>query len=180
MLLLINIVPVLTEKLKKGSGNAFESDDTKNYGGYIEIKNNGSVVTASSTTTAEDLFKASVASGSVIGMRSVNLKDIKGTNDDSNTTTITTSVNINGIDNADKRKGLFRLDQYDPDIHGLNYSGHYWLASPHGSYGKSFFYHVSYYGAISFSNDSDIGIRPVISISNVKLQLKGNVWKIVE
>ncbi len=167
-----------SSKLNTGSGNAFESDDTRNYGGYIEVKNNGTAITASSTTTVNDLFEANIASGSVAGMRSVTLKDIKGTNDDSNTTTITTSVDINGADNADKRKGLFRLDQYNPDKHS---SGRYWLASPTSTYSANRELRcVTAEGGFGDYYSQTNGLRPIISISNVKLQLKGNVWKIVK
>ena len=166
-----------------GSGTAFEIDSTKNYGGYIAISNGGSVVTASGNTTGASLFRVSnLASGTIPtgGIRSVTLKDIKGTNDDSNTTRITTSVDINGTNNADKRKGLFRLDQYDPDKHSS--SGYYWLASPCdvSGYGSNLRY-IDYRGIIGYTDFLlAYGVRPVISISNVKLQLKGNVWKIVK
>ena len=157
-----------------------------NYGGYIGIKNNGTAVTASSITTGTNLFRVSnLASGNVSGIRSVNLKDIKGINDDSNTSQITTSVDINGTNNADKRRGLFRLDKYTPDVHS---TGYYLLASPHSrgydnatytDY-RNFIRFVGYEGKFYAHFDGTYGLRPVISISNVKLQLKGNVWKIVK
>ena len=161
-----------TSTLTTGSGNAFASDDTKNCGGYIEIKKNGTAVTASSTTTAEDLFKTYVASGIVSGMRSLNLKDIKGITDDSNVDAIRTT----GAE-ADKRTGLFKLDDYIQDI--TTNPKIYWLSSPYGS-DSGILYSVDYDGSINGRNSSTCGLRPVISISNVKLQLKGNVWKIVK
>ena len=158
-----------TSTLTTGTGNAFASDDTKNYGGYIEIRKNESAVTASSTTTAEDLFKANIASGIVERIRSVSLKDIKGTNDDSNTANITAST--------DKRIGLFKLNDYIYDI--TTKSKIYWLSSPYGS-DSDILYSVDYDGSINGRNSNACGLRPIISISNVKLQLKGNVWKIVK
>ena len=155
-----------TSTLTTGTGNAFESDDTRNYGGFIAISNGGKSVTASSTTTGASLFRvSSLSSGTITGIRSVSLADLTG-----KTTSDTTFT--------DKRTGLFTLQNYTTDKHN---SGNYWLASPNLGYGSyNGVYFVDFKGSINYSKYSTIGLRPVISISNVKLQLKGNVWKIVK
>ena len=151
--------------LTTGTGNAFKSDDTRNYGGFVAISNGGTAVTASNTTTGASLFRvSSLASGSVSGIRSVSLADLTG--DSGSGTTFT-----------DSRTGLFILQNYTPDAHS---SAIYWLASPPlgNNIGVRNVYQngsISINGAIGTN-----GLRPVISISNVKLQLKGNVWKIVK
>ena len=151
------------DTLNKDSGGAFV--DKQNYGGYIAISNNETAVTASNTTTGNDLFKAPVASGTVT-VRSVNLKDIKN---------ITTGDNYEAITKEDdKRAGLFRLNDYIPDPH---ISCVYWLASPRGTLD------LRYVGGEGKINDgmrmTVYGLRPVITIVGVKLQKNGNVWQIV-
>ena len=137
-----------------------------NYGGYISISNGESVVTASASTTGTSLFRvSSLVSGSVSGIRSVSLADLTGSTG-------------SGTSYIDKRTGLFKLLEYVPDKHSLDC--HYWLASPKQGYTQNL--RVLYYnGTVKDSGYYGIyGLRPVISISNVKLQLKGNVWKIVK
>lgn len=153
------------DTLNKDSGGAFV--DKQNYGGYISISNNGTAVTASNTTTGNDLFKASVASGKV-SLRSVNLKDIKN---------ITTESYEDITTANDKKVGLFKLNDYTPDVHN---SGFYWLASPGGdSSGKLAMEYVYSNGDISGSLSYVMGMRPVVSITGVKLQKNGSVWQIV-
>ena len=154
-----------TSTLTTGTGNAFESDDTRNYGGYVAISNSGSAVTATNSTTGANLFRvSSLASGSVSGIRSVSLADLTGK------TTSDTSF-------TDKRTGLFTLQNYTPDKHN---NGYYWLASPESH--NSEFGLLFVYGNPEISNaiGGTLGLRPVVYISNVKLELNGNVWKIVE
>lgn len=147
-----------------GGGEVF--NDKQNYGGYIAISNNGTAVTASNTTTGNDLFKALVASGTVT-VRSVNLKDIKNITTDSTDAITTTN---------DKKAGLFKLNDYTPDVHRL---GDYWLASPIGDDLIGSLRYVTNSGGISSRGKLLLGLRPVITITGVKLQKNGNVWKIV-
>ncbi len=136
------------------------------YGGYVAINNGESAVTASASTTGACLFRVSnLESGTISRIRSVNLEDLTG-----KTTSDTTFT--------DKRTGLFILKKYIPDVHN---SGYYWLASPYPySRDNKMYYVYNSGGGIDYTNYMVYGLRPVISISNVKLQLKGNVWKIVK
>ena len=152
------------DTLNKNTGGAFV--DKQNYGGYIAISNNGTAVTASNTTTGNDLFKALVASGTVT-VRSVNLKDIKNITTDSTDAITTTN---------DKKAGLFKLNDYTPDVHRL---GDYWLASPIGDDLIGSLRYVTNSGGISSRGKLLLGLRPVITITGVKLQKNGNVWQIV-
>ena len=155
------------DTLNKNEGGALYNK--QNYGGYIEISNNGTAVTASNTTTGNDLFKAPVASGRVT-VRSVNLKDIKNITTDS-TEKITTA--------NDKKAGLFILNDYTPDVHGT--AQYCYLASPYNKTGyQDRLIHVLHpEGYIGDTMANVRGIRPVISIAGVKLQKNGNVWQIV-
>ncbi len=156
------------DTLYSNSGDAFGSSDTRNYGGYIEIKKNGTKVEASDTTTGEDLFEANIASGTIEEIRSVHLGDIKGSNTkDTETGTITSD--------SDKRPGLFTLQNYTPDKHT---TGYYWLASPYPS-DANYVRSVNYNGNINYSHGNAHGVRPVVSISNVHMKLNGHVWEII-
>ena len=143
--------------------NLTTSNISKEYGGYVAISNGGTAVTASNNITGASLFRvSSLASGSVSGIRSVSLADLTGK------TTSDTSF-------TDKRTGLFTLQNYTPDKHN---SGYYWLASPYSS--NNYLVHlVNYSGSIYDYYDGTYGLRPVVSISNVKLELHSNVWQIV-
>ena len=151
------------DTLNKNEGGALYNN--QNYGGYIAISNNGTAVTASDITTGNDLFKASVASGTVT-VRSVNLKDIKN---------ITTYSSERITTANDKRAGLFKLNDYTPDVHSSGCSYH--LANP---VINSFLNTVMYDGTVATPTDVWVyGLRPVIVITGVKLQKNGNVWQIV-
>ena len=157
------------DTLETGSGNAFESRDTRNYGGYIEIKKNGKEVKASENTTGEDLFEAKIANGSIKEIRSVHLGDIKGSNTkDTDKEQITSS--------SDKRQGLFILDNYTPE-HNTSYK-YFRLASPY-TYTNDSIWGVMNNGRITYGSGC-AGVRPVISISNVRMKLNGHVWEIIE
>lgn len=136
------------------------------YGGYVAISNGKSAVNASSSTTGASLFRVSnLASGTIPvgGIRSVSLADLTGS----------TGA---GVTFSDKRTGLFILENYTKDTHR---SATYWLASPDPD---DWYDVLSVYssGSINKSGgDNARGVRPVISISNVKLELNGNVWQIV-
>ena len=143
--------------------NLTTSNISKEYGGYVAISNGGTAVTAGSNTTGASLFRvSSLASGSVSGIRSVSLADLTGNNGSDTSFT-------------DKRTGLFTLQNYTPDTHN---SGYYWLASPNPSDGNGVRL-VSCNGYINYDSNGARGLRPVVSISNVKLELHGNVWQIV-
>ncbi len=137
----------------------FNDSNSHNYGGYIEIKNSGTVVGISSEPTGEKLFKTDVKSGNVKGIRSVTFKDMDSIED-----------------YKDKKKGLFKLSDYTPDAHT---SGYYWLVYPY-PLNDSGLRLVHPDGGIGYLNDSICGVRPVVSISGVKLKLNGHVWEIVK
>ena len=154
-----------------GTTNTLSSAEIgKEYGGYIEIKNGQTTVVASDTTTGKDLFRANIASGTITGIRSVNLEDITGKND----------ASVLSI--AEEKLGLFKLQQYTPDIHNTT---NYWLASPYYSGYDRYLYYVGGDGVMRREdgyNYGPYGVRPVISISGVKMiQEEGSyVWKITE
>ena len=144
---------------------------TENKGGYREIKTNGIQVEVneSEEKKAGDLFTANIVRGNITGIRSVHLGDIKGTNDENTSTDTITNTD-------DKKPGLFKLNDYKPDVHN---SGLYWLASPIPYYSYDLRY-VLYNGNITSSFSSTSGVRPVVSISGVKLKLNGHVWEFVK
>lgn len=111
----------------------------KEYGGYIEIKNGETTVIANDSTTGEDLFRSSIASGTIKEIRSVNLEDIKDITDASGMGKMSVSKE------TDKKTGLFLLQQYTPDIHTTSY---YWLASPYGNGYERYLYYVGGTGGI--------------------------------
>lgn len=139
-----------------------------NNGLFLSVKNGDTVITAADTTTGKDLFKVSnLPSGTVSEIRSVTLGDIR--KDDS-------STDISPIiSNTEQKIGLFKLDLYTPDIHN---KGDYLLASPNPSvYGQ--IYSVNYNGLIGTAAIGVSGLRPVISITGVKLEKNEHVWQIV-
>ncbi len=153
-----------------GTGNAFADSSTYNYGGFINIVTDGKVAVASEEPTGEELFEANIASGKIDGIRSVHLGDIKGSNTkDTETGTITSD--------SDKRPGLFTLQNYTPDKHT---TGYYWLASAYTSNINSGVCLVNYDGSIYNSDHPAEGVRPVVSISNVHMKLRGHVWEIID
>ena len=150
-------------------GNAFADTETRNYGGYISIKNGGTAISPSDTTTGSTLFTASINSGTVSKIGTLSLLDIKGSNND--------STDLNAITAAtDRRKGLFKLNEYTPKPG----TGYYWLASPDATNDYSL-HVVDYYGYISPAVNDTFGARPVVSITGVKIKRDAgsHVWKIV-
>ena len=149
-------------KFKKQTGNTTYNNNEYNSGYYTEISKNGTAQTGDIDGTT---FKAR----NNVEVRSVIHSDITGNEK---------SSSISVSDPADK-KGLFILQNYTPDKHT---SGYYWLASPDPS-DNSLVCYVYYNGNV-YSNDSSCyGVRPVVSMTNVKMQRKaGNshVWEIVD
>ena len=150
----------------------FSGSSSHNRGGFVNIVTNGTSAVEDANTTGESLFTAKISSGTIKGIRSVHLGDIKGTNDETTGTNSITS-------DKDKKQGLFELGDYTPDIHR---SGSYWLASPNPSddYGLRF---VQTSGIIRDGDGNythEYGMRPVVSISDVHMKLNGHVWEIIE
>ena len=85
------------------------------------------------------------------------------------------------MSDSESRKGLFILKNYTPDVHGSG--SEYWLASPYGL-AMSTVYMVAFDGGtIKNLESSRTGVRPVISMTNVKMQKKSDnnhVWEIVD
>ena len=84
--------------------------------------------------------------------------------------------------NTEKNEGLFILQNYTPDPHS---SSNYWLASPFYNGYERYLYNVGKDGTISREdgyNYGPYGVRPIISISGVKMiQEEGSyIWKIIE
>ena len=106
-------------------------------------------------------------------VRSLTLGDIRGDNSSTDSSMITS--NTSGDKYADKRPGLFKLNDYTPDVHEETYL--YWLATP----ADSILYFVTSGGDIYsyYRNDSlKQGLRPIISMTGVTMEKNGNVWKI--
>ena len=148
-------------KFKKQTGSETRSKSEYNTGYYTKISKNGTEQTEEIDGTT---FKARTGAE----VRSVIHSDITG---DKKSTSITVA------DPADK-KGLFILQNYTPDKHT---TGWYLLASPIPGNGSV--RDVYYNGYVIGSNNFYLGVRPVVSMTNVKMQRKaGNshVWEIVE
>ena len=151
-------------KFKKQSGDTTYYNDECGSGYYTEISKNG---TAQTGEIDGKTFKAR----NNVEVRSVIHSDITGNEK--------TPVNYADTvtDPADK-KGIFILQNYTPDKHT---SGAYWLASP-DLYDYAFVLYVYYSGSVDHFNGC-MGVRPVVSMTNVKMQRKaGNshVWEIVD
>ena len=150
-------------KFKKQTGS--ETYNNKEYGSgyYTEISKNGTAQTGEIDGTT---FKAR---NNVEEVRSIIHSDITG---DEKSSSIT-------VTDPEDKKGLFILQNYTPDKH---IPGYYWLASPISG-GNYYVYRVRYNGDVGTSDSSSNGVRPVVSMTNVKMQRKaGNshVWEIVE
>ena len=99
-------------------------------------------------------------------VRSVMHTDVEGVSNK-----ISSSSDIQAKTSADTT-GLFKLNGYTPDPHPYN-SGEYWLASPDKN-SSAHVYFVTYDGIVA-SNITNLGVRPVVSMSGVKLeQMAGN------
>ena len=149
-------------KFKKQTGSETRSKSEYNTGYYTKISKNGTEQTGEIDGTT---FKAR----NNVEVRSVIHSDI---------TRNEKSSSISVSDSADK-KGLFILQNYTPDKHT---TGWYWLASPNPSYDYDVRF-VNYGGAVDLISSYCLGVRPVVSMTNVKMQRKaGNshVWEIVE
>ena len=151
-----------------------DSTITAHYGGFKAISVNGVAQTASTSNViiADTLFKPSIASGTVDGMRSLSLLDVKGSNNDS--TDVSTAVS-----DPTGRTGLYVLKNYTPNT----YTGgeQCWLASPVGVNALQI-RNLSSQGTINQNHTTAFGVRPVITITGVKMKREAgsHVWKIVE
>ena len=155
-----NFEKIKFKKLAEGK-TYDDSEDNKGY--YKEISKNGIPQTKEIDGTT---FKARTGAE----VRSVIHSDITG---DKKSSSITVA------DTLDK-KGLFILQNYTPDKHNDSY---YWLASPDPSDYDNVRY-VGYNGGVGeWGYIVYYGVRPVVSMTNVKMQRKaGNshVWEIVD
>ena len=153
-------------KFKKESVSTIYNNKEYGSGYYTEISKNG-------TAQKGEIDGTTFKTRKNVEVRLVMHSDITG-NEKSSSITVT--------DPADK-KGLFILQNYTPDKHA---SGYYWLASPYlSSYGNSsYVYFVRYDGSVSdYGRFGCHGVRPVVSMKNVKMQRKpGNshVWELVD
>ena len=138
---------------------------TENKGGFVNIVTNGTEAVEGDTTTGGSLFTDTKLESKITGIRSVNLKDLTGYNNDSTTFT-------------EPRTGLFTLQNYKPDVHSSSTSAYYWLASPNPSSTLGV-RNVNYSGNIDHYSYGSNGVRPVVSISNVHMRLNGHVWEII-
>ena len=149
-------------KFKKQSEDTTKSNGEYNTGYYTEISKNG-------TEQTGDIDGTTFKERNNVEVRSVIHSDITG---DEKSSSITVA------DPSDK-KGLFILQNYTPDKHTI---GWYWFASPDPS-NDGCVYDVFYDGDVGFGFSISLGVRPVVSMTNVKMQRKaGNshVWEIVE
>ena len=149
-------------KFKKQTESETFDNDEYNTGYYTEISKNGTAQTG-------DIYGTTFKARNNVEVRSVIHSDITG---------VENSSDISVSDPADK-KGLFILQNYTPDKHT---SSHYWLASPYPSSNDSV-YNVYFGGSVGNRRSLYRGVRPVVSMTNVKMQRKaGNshVWEIVE
>ena len=81
---------------------------------------------------------------------------------------------------GDKREGLFRLEDYTPDVH-RSFGEYYWLATPYDMNNYHSIYIVNYFGNINVFTTYDYsgqGLRPVISMNGVTMEKDGELWKI--
>ena len=114
----------------------------------------------------EGLFKANNLSDKLISVRSVMHADLKPES---------AKKDIgNGYTYTDRAEGLFTLQNLPINPHN---SGYYWLASPYPDNTLSIRI-VQYNGNVYGNSDGGIGVRPVVSISNVSVVCEDNMWKI--
>ena len=113
------------------------------------------------------LFKSAKYADKELKVRSVMHADINGNPKKELSGTLT-----------DKATGLFTLQNLVINPHT---SDCYWLASPSSSAGSgtAFLTSIYYNGNVRLDDGNAArGVRPVVSISNVKLELVDNAWKI--
>lgn len=141
---------------------AMKSENIKHYGCYLNV--NG--VTGQNITG--DIFRSTNENikDKITGIRNITLADITGKNDE--TTTVT------DVD------GLFLLGKLKTSEfatkHGLtDYSGYnmYWVASPVSTSAKSLYWMVS--GGLTSSTGDPYGLRPIISIEGVNMDLVDDI-----
>lgn len=140
----------------------------------LKLKCGEKEVEAEDLMTISDIFSVKLASGSVSKVRSLEQEDMCQYSGVTSGTWISKE--------EDPKNGLFRLHEYTPNPMGQE--GHYvpsmyWKAQ--GQYSNCLGYISSSLGRtyVEWRGYGSLGLRPVISLSNVKLKLNGNVWKIV-
>ena len=125
------------------------------YGYYTAI--------SGSQDTGSGLFKSAKHADKELKVRSVMHVDLKPGSEHTDVTSYT-----------DLATGLFTLNNLAINPHT---SGYYWLASPYSSYTGSLRY-VFYDGDVHDNYDNASGVRPVVSISNVQVEVDNGVWRI--
>ncbi len=138
----------------------------QNKGGFVNIVTNGKEATGGVETTGDSLFTAKIASGTIDGIRSVNLKDLTGKSSDDKSL-------------KDTKKGLFKLYEYTPDKHS-RFSDYTWLASPGPTFAPNNLLVVDADGSFTDGYNGALGLRPVVTITEVNMKLNGHVWEIIE
>lgn len=149
-------------KYKKVTSASEGSSAEANNGYYISITKNGEEYTADEIGEEENPFIARRGAK----VRSVTLGDIRGDNHSSDATSITSGT--------DKGPGLFKLNDYTPDAYDTKW---YWLASPNLSDDGRMCI-VDYYGYIDSNLSNCLGLRPVVSMTGVKMEKRNGVWRI--
>ena len=142
-----------------------------NNGYYTEITTKN--VKQSGTITGECFIAREGAT-----VRSVTLGDIREDNNSVDASDIVS--NTLGGKYGDKREGLFRLEDYTPDVH-RSFGEYYWLATPYDMNNYHSIYIVNYFGNINAFTTYDYsrqGLRPVISVNGVTMEKDGELWKI--
>ena len=150
------------------------TDSNRNMGGYRKIikRNNDMIKEEASGDITGDFFIN--REGATV--RNVTLSDVRGYDKIQGVANNVTAYNSEN-ETADKRKGLYKLNDYTPD---RSASKMYFVANPTS---VTNFYHLLIIvsaGTNNSSNGSRIaGLRPIIKVKNVKLEKDGAVWKII-
>ena len=146
------------EKINFSQGTG---EPAENKGLYTEIKG--------SQNTSTGLFKASNLPNNEINVRSVMHADLNPGN---------AKKDMAGITYTDSVTGLFTLQNLAIDPHDS--SSWYWLASPRSTYASALLsmYNYGYIGGGNLTYTNTCGVRPVVSISDVKLKRENGILKI--
>lgn len=145
--------------------------NNRNMGGYRRIitKNSNNLKEEVNGNILGDIFKTRGAAT----VRNVTLSDVRGYDKIQGVATNVTAYN-SGNDNADIKKGLYKLNDYTPD---KSVSKLYYVSNPTAI---TTFYHLLIITSAGTNNSSNgariAGLRPVIAIDNVNLEKDGAVW----
>ncbi len=135
-----------------------------NNGYYISISKNGEEYKTEEIGGEGEENPFIARAGATV--RSVMHSDIIAYPKSSSNPSITTST--------DKGPGLFKLQDYTPDVHN---TGYYWLASPNPSDGNDV-RNVGCSGSVNRNSNGCYGVRPVVSITGAKMEKRNGVWRI--